>query len=347
MITMNPEEYYMPAEWEQHEAIWLTWPHDRDSFPDLASAEKAFVEIIKAIHRSESVNLLVLDRKMQLKATKLLQQEQVDLSNVYFFVQDYADVWIRDYGPIFVLHKQTKKLVMTNWIFNAWGDKYKELLKDNNIPLALNRFLKLPMAHPDLVLEGGSIDVNGKGTLLTTQQCLLNKNRNPRFSYQQIEQYLKKYLGIAKIIWLKEGIVGDDTDGHIDDIARFVNSTTIVYCFEDNPQDENYRYLYENYELLKKARDQDGKKFTLVKLPMPGIVRHMVTGKRLPASYANFYIGNTVVLVPVFGHQNDTLALSILQAQFPQRKAVGINATALLHGLGTIHCCSQQQPKSF
>ncbi|MBI3032134.1 agmatine deiminase family protein [Candidatus Woesearchaeota archaeon] len=336
----------MPAEWEKHDAIWLSWPHDIDSFPDLAGAEKAYVAIIKAIHLSESVNLLVLNKKMQLKITKLLQQEQVDLKRVYFFVQDYADVWLRDYGPIFVLHKQTRTLAMTNWIFNAWGNKYDELLKDNNIPLALNRILNLPIVHPDLVLEGGSIEVNGRGTLLTTQQCLLNKNRNHYLNHVQIEQYLKKYLGITKIIWLREGIVGDDTDGHIDDLARFVNPTTILYCFEDDPHDENYRYLSENYELLKKARDQDGKKFMLVKLPMPGIVRHILTGKRLPASYANFYIGNTVVLVPVFGHKNDQTALAIIQAQFPQRKVIDINATALVHGLGTLHCMSQQQPKS-
>jgi agmatine deiminase len=232
---------------------------------------------------------------------------------------------------------------MVNWIFNTWGDKYDELLKDKDIPQVINKQMQLNCFRPHIVLEGGSIDVNGKGTLLTTEQCLLNRNRNPNLSKVEIEKYLKDHLGITHFIWLKNGICGDDTDGHIDDLARFVNPTTIVCAYEENIKDENYSALHENYELLLNSVDQDGNKLSIVKLPMPGNVGNE---GRLPASYTNFYIGNTKVLVQIFNEKNDSTALAILQKLFPDRKVVGINCADLVHGYGTIHCISQQQPSA-
>lgn len=231
---------------------------------------------------------------------------------------------------------------MVKWNFNAWGNKYSDLKEDNKIPYDLNERLSLQMFEPGIVLEGGSIEVNGAGTVLVTEQCLLNKNRNPNLNKEAIEKYLKEFLNVRNVLWLKEGIVGDDTDGHIDDIARFVNKNTILCAYEDNKSDDNYLPLKENYELLKSMKDQDGKGFNIVKLPMPGFVGDKKT--RLPASYANFYIGNSAVVVPIFGHENDAKALKIIQKLFPDRKIVGINCTAMVYGLGTLHCCSQQQP---
>ncbi|RQW79573.1 MAG: peptidyl-arginine deiminase [Methanothrix sp.] len=338
--------YQMPAEWEKHEAIWLTWPYDLDSFPRIDSVEKAYVAIIKAIHTSETVNLLVKDELMQGRVIDMLRKASVDLQRVKFHLVDYADVWFRDYGPTFVVRrrKETGKagLAMVNWIFNAWGEKYQELMDDTKIPSIINEDLKLPRFQPGIVLEGGSIDVNGLGTVLTTEQCLLNKNRNPSLSKEEIETYLKEYLNAKKVIWLKEGIAGDDTDGHVDDIARFVNPTTVLCAFEEDPEDENYSVLKENYELLCRETDQDGIPLTVIKLPMPGRVG---AERRLPASYANFYIGNDVVMAPVFGHKNDKAALEIIQQAFAGRKVVGINCREMVAGLGTIHCVSQQEPK--
>jgi agmatine deiminase len=333
--------YHMPAEWERHEAIWLSWPHDLDSFPEIESVEKAYVSIIKAIHESEMVNLLVTDEPMLSKVVESLKGASVDLSKVRFHIVSYADVWFRDYGPTFVVNREKGKLAMVTWIFNAWGEKYEELMRDVRIPCLINDDLKLECFVPGIVLEGGSIDVNGLGTVLTTEQCLLNKNRNPSLSKEEIEVYLKEYLGAKKVIWLKEGIAGDDTDGHVDDIARFADPTTVLCAWEADPQDENYAILKENYELLKSETDQDGRPLKVIKLPMPGRVGG---DERLPASYANFYIGNDVVMVPVFGHENDKVALKTIQAVFPDKKVVGINCRDMVHGLGTIHCISQQQP---
>jgi agmatine deiminase len=334
--------YRMPAEWEKHDAIWLSWPHDPTTFPSrVAKAEEIYVQIIKLIHLGEDVNLFVKDKNMKERVTGLLGKAGVDLSKVHFFQFDYADVWFRDYGPTFVKNKKGER-AMVHWIFNSWGDKYEELLRDSQIPLVINKKMHLTRFEPCIVLEGGSIDVNGKGTLLTTEQCLLNKNRNPTLNKNQIEKYLKDYLNVDHIIWLKKGIVGDDTDGHIDDLARFVSPSTIVCAYEENTKDENYPILKENYELLAKSTDQDGKKFNIVKLPMPGYVGE--ESKRLPASYANFYIGNDTVLVPIFGHKNDQAALSILQKLFPTKNVAGVNCVDLVYGLGTIHCITQQQP---
>lgn len=345
MTLPAQSKFYMPAEWEPHEAVWLAWPHDLDSFPHLEEARDAFAEFIKEVHTDERVELLVLDEKMKTSATEMLASKGMNFSRINFHIADYADIWFRDYGPIFV-HDQSKPqpaLAMTKWIFNAWGNKYQTLLKDNEIPYKIQERLNLPMIKTNMVLEGGSIEVNGAGTLLTTEACLLNKNRNPNLSKPEIEEKLKNYLGARKIIWLKKGIAGDDTDGHIDDIARFANSATVLCARPDDETDSDFPALRENFEILQKALDQNGKPFEVVKLPTPGVVLGD-NGKRLPASYANFYVSNAKVLVPVFGTEHDEEALAVIAAAFRGRKVAGIRANVLVSGLGAFHCLSQQQP---
>jgi agmatine deiminase len=334
--------YSMPAEWEKHDAIWLAWPYDPTTFPDrVEKVEATYVQIVKEIHQGEHVNLFVLNEETKQNATKLFKQANIDLSKVSFFIFDYADVWFRDYGPIFVKNPK-HELAMLHWNFNSWGEKYETLLKDRQIPDVINQKMALRCFKPGVVLEGGSIDVNGKGTLLTTEQCLLNKNRNPHLNKKQIEKYLSDYLGVQHFIWLKCGILGDDTDGHIDDLARFVNPTTVVCAYQEDEADEDYAVLRENFDILAKSVDQDGVKLKVVKLPMPLVLSD--ESFRLPASYTNFYIGNQKVLVPVFDDKNDEKALGILQDLFPTRKVVGIRSVDLVYGFGTIHCISQQQP---
>ncbi len=340
--TFRELGFSMPAEWQCHDAIWLAWPYDPTTFPDrVERVEATYVQIVKEIHESEEVNLFVIDEPTKRKATAMFKQAGVNMDRVHIFIADYADVWFRDYGPIFVRNSK-HELAMVHWDFNSWGEKYETLLRDKEIPEVINKKMALKRFKPGIVLEGGSIDVNGEGTLLTTEQCLLNRNRNPSLNKEKIEGYLKDYLGVRHFIWLKQGILGDDTDGHIDDLARFVDPTTIVCAYEDNENDADYDVLNENYELLTQSVDQDGKELKIIKLPMPKVVSD--EGYRLPASYTNFYIGNTKVLVPVFDHPNDGKALAILRELFPTRKVVGINCVDLVYGFGTIHCISQQQP---
>jgi agmatine deiminase len=336
----------MPAEWEPHSAVWLSWPHDPVSFPYLEEAEQAFANFIHEVSESERVELQVLNEAMQQRVIAMLREWGTDPSRVRFHINDYADIWFRDYGPIFVVNRATKQLAMTKWVFNAWGSKYETLLKDNRVPYAMNESfnppLRLPMYEPGIVMEGGSIEVNGAGALMTTEQCLLNPNRNPHLDKKQLEDFLRDYLGVRHFIWLKEGIAGDDTDGHIDDIARFVNKNTVVCARQPDTSDPDHAILEENFRILEAATDQDGNKLNVIALPTPGFVGD--EEGRLPASYANFYIANTKVLVPTFGVENDARALEVIQSVFPNRKVGGINAKALVYGLGTFHCMTQQQP---
>jgi agmatine deiminase len=331
--------YRMPAEWEPQEAIWLAWPHNELTWPGgmLEEVQRTYVEIIRVLHAGQRIRLLVKNSESEERIRRTLAREGVAPAQIDFVPVAAEDSWIRDYGPTFLIHPQSRQLAMVKWIFNAWGNKYDDLIGDDRIPYELNRSLGLTMFEPGIVLEGGSIEVNGAGTVLTTEQCLLNRNRNPKLSRAEIEGYLKEYLNAASVLWLREGIAGDDTDGHIDDIARFVSAATVICAVEEDPADENYEILKENFERLKSFG------MNAVKLPMPGYIgdRHA----RLPASYVNFYIGNAVVVVPVFGHANDARALEIIQGCFPSRRVVGVHATAMVHGLGTIHCCSQQEPK--
>jgi agmatine deiminase len=274
----------------------------------------------------------------------MLLLRHVELARVRFHLHDYADIWFRDYGPSFVVNRDAKQLAMTKWTFNAWGNKYETLRKDGGVPHFMNETMQLPMFERGIVMEGGSFEVNGCGTLMTTEQCLLHPNRNPKLSKAEIEQYLSDSLGVRHFIWLKEGIAGDDTDGHIDDIARFVNPTTVLCARQPEESDTDHGVLEENFRLLEAATDQDGKKLRVISMPVPDWVGD--DEGRLPASYANFYIGNTKVLVPLFDTENDAAALEVIQSVFPDRKVVGINAKYLVYGLGTFHCMSQQQPST-
>lgn len=348
--TPATEGYRMPAEWHPHTATWLSWPKDPLTWPDrVPQVEEIFLSMMKAIALNEIVNLLVDD-----VGTEEAVRRRCDFSgaqNIRFHRVQTVDSWIRDYGPNFVV-SDTQGLAYNDWIFNAWGNKYEELKEDDTIPERLEPVLGIRRFEPGIVLEGGAIDVNGAGVVMTTEQCLLNPNRNPHLGRSQIELYLKSYLGVEKVLWLGEGIVGDDTDGHVDDIARFVSPTTIVCAVEEDPEDANYALLQDNLKRLENATDVNGKSFEIVTLPMPGAVIGStdVTERnleRLPASYANFYIANGAVLVPVFGHKNDARALEIIQHIFPTRQAIGINCEPLVWGMGTIHCVTQQQPQAL
>lgn len=333
--------FRMPAEWEKHEATWLSWPKDPLTFPEniIDKVEQIYIKMIETLQKGERVELLVDDQKTEDRVSDLLSSK----NNLRFHKIKSADVWMRDYGPIFV--KSSNTIAATKWIFNAWGEKYDELLSDNATGMEICKTTKLQTFEPSIVLEGGSIDVNGKGLCLTTKQCLLNKNRNPKLNATQIESYLHDYLGVKKAIWLSEGISGDDTDGHIDDIARFVNENTVVCMVEEDKNDDNYRALRQNMELLEKFKGKDGRALDVIGIGMPGKVES--NHERLPASYANFYIGNNAVLVPVFGNpKNDEEALSKLSNFFTNKEMVGIDCRELVYGFGGIHCVTQQQPGS-
>jgi agmatine deiminase len=330
-------DYIMPAEWEPHDATWRAWPKNRDTFPGdtLAKVELVYVQMIEALTKGETVNVLVDDADAEERVAGMLRSTK----NVSFHIIRTSDVWVRDYGPIFI---RGRDIAATKWLFNAWGGKYSDLLPDNDAGTEIARSTGLKVFEAGVVLEGGSIDMNGEGACLTTEECLLNRNRNRGLNRREIEGCLTKYLGARSVIWLKKGIAGDDTDGHVDDIARFVDAKTVVCTLEEDPNDENFPALKANYDLLKGALDQDGRRIEVVTIPMPGQVSSEYG--RLPASYANFYIANKVVLVPVYGDRNDDRALDVLGDLFPGRKVQGIECTPLVNGLGAIHCVTQQQP---
>lgn len=352
MITsskMTPANlgFHMPAEWYPHAATWLTWPKDPLTWPErVPQVEEIYLAMIEALTQNEIVNLLI-DDHATMEAVKN-RCRFPSSTNLMFHITETVDSWIRDYGPNFVIDSKGN-LAFNDWRFNAWGNKYEELKQDDEIPRRLEPTLRARRFEPGIVMEGGSIDVNGQGCLLTTEQCLLNKNRNPQLTQLEIEQYLKDYLGVVKVLWLGEGIVGDDTDGHIDDITRFASADTIICAIEEDPADANYELLQDNLNRLRHMTDSQGNQFRIVTLPMPGVVGGSSTDtrslERLPASYANFYIANKTVLAPTFGHSNDSKAVETLQNVFPHRRVVPINCEPLVWGMGTIHCVTQQQPK--
>ncbi len=332
--------YRMPAEWEPHAATWLSWPRREgisfpDSFDRVMPALRAMVE---ALIESEQVCINVCNGAHEAEARSVLRG--LPMEPITFYRVPTNEPWCRDHGPIFLTRKRDPKLVVVDWDYNAWGNKYPPFDLDEVVPTRISETLKLPVFCPRMILEGGSVDVNGAGALLTSESCLLNKNRNPNLSRDQIEQRLRDYLGVRDIVWLGEGIAGDDTDGHIDDLARFVSERTIVTVVEDNHEDENYGPLQENLARLRDTKI-DHRKVDILTLPMPKkIVRE---GLRLPASYANFYIANTCVLVPTFADPNDEAALSVLRQCFPDRRVIGIDCRELIWGLGAFHCLTQQQ----
>lgn len=340
--------FRMPAEWHPHHSTWLTWPKDPETWPDRVTQVQAiYLDMIAALAPYEIVDLLVDDDETERHVRE--QCGPAAASRVRFHHIQTVDAWIRDYGPNFLLGPNGEG-AFNDWTFNAWGNKYEALKQDDSVPRHLQPLLKLRMFSPGIVMEGGSIEVNGAGCVLTTEQCLLNPNRNPDLSRAEIEQHLKDYLGVTKVLWLGEGIVGDDTDGHIDDIARFVAHDVIVCAVEDDPDDANYEILQDNLARLKSMTGATARPFEIVTLPMPGIVGGSSTGtrdlERLPASYANFYIANSVVLAPVFGHANDERAVETLQKLFASRRVIPINCEPLVWGMGTIHCVTQQQPQT-
>jgi agmatine deiminase len=302
----------------------------------LGRVEEAYVKMVRALARGERVNILVDDEVMSRRVSSVVG----DLSGVSYHKIRTADVWIRDYGPIFV--RRAGGLTAVKWRFNAWGGKYDELLADDGVGLEVARAAGSPIVEPGLVLEGGSIDTNGRGVCLTTEQCLLNPNRNPGLTKDEIEGALSRYLGFSRFIWLGEGVVGDDTDGHVDDIARFVDSNTVVCMIEDNMEDDNHAALTGNIQRLMQATDENGERLRVLPIAMPK--KRIGGDERLPASYANFYVGNAAVLVPAFDDDNDKAALDTLGNAFPGREVVGINCEALVYGFGGLHCVTQQQP---
>jgi agmatine deiminase len=333
----------MPAEWEPQAAVWLSWPHKRTTWPGkFRPIPYVFAEIVKQISRFEPVRINCA-AKLQPRAKQLCAAVGADMARVTFYAHPTNDTWCRDHGPIFVKNRKTGEMAVTDWVFNMWGDKYRPYDLDNKIPGRIAQKLKLRRFVNPMVLEGGSIDVNGDGLLLTSEQCLLNKNRNPRLFRDDIEQNLMDFLGVKQVLWVGEGIVGDDTDGHIDDITRFYKRDGFVTCVEPNQRDANHRYLSDNVERLRSFRTPAGRKFDIVELPMPKPMA--VDGQRVPASYANFLIINGAVLVPQFRQkQLDAAARAIIGDCFPGREVVPIDCSDLIWGLGTLHCISQQQP---
>src|SRR5205823_3490085 len=342
--TQAPAElgYRMPAEWEPQAATWLSWPRREGiSFPDsFDRVLPALREMVAALVESEPVCINVINGAHEAEARAVLDALPQQECITYYEIPT-NEPWCRDHGPIFLTRKNDPKLAVVDWDYNAWGNKYPPFDLDEVVPTRVAELLKVPVFYPRMILEGGSIDVNGAGALLTSESCLLNKNRNPNLSRDQIERRLRDYLGVRDILWLRDGIAGDDTDGHIDDLARFVSEHRIVTSVEKNRDDKNYEPLQENLARLRQ-RKIGGRKIDILTLPMPKkIVRE---GLRLPASYANFYIANTCVLVPTFADKNDQAALSLLGKCFPGRRVIGIDCRELIWGLGTFHCLTQQQP---
>jgi agmatine deiminase len=335
----------MPAEWAPHRGTWLSWPHKEASWPGKFGPVPAiFVRMVRHLADHEEVHINVAGPGMEQQVRRLLADEGAGAGNVCFHHNPTNDAWCRDHGPIFVQRdgEHGREEAVVDWKFNAWGDKYPPYDLDDVIPTRVAREYGLPVFHPGIVLEGGSIEVNGRGTLLTTEACLLNPNRNPTLDRDAIEAYLRAYLGVRHILWLGDGIAGDDTDGHVDDLTRFVDERTVVTVVEDDPADENYEPLQQNLERLRGMRDQDGRPLRVVTLPMPRALFH--EEQRLPASYANFYIANGLVLLPTYDPDRDEEARHTLQELFPTREVIGIDCTDLVWGLGAFHCVSQQWP---
>jgi agmatine deiminase len=336
--------YYFPAEFASHRATWLSWPHKEASWPGkIHTIYPNYPLFIKELTKSELVCINVNDEAMKLFAIDCLNKAHVDLSKVKFYLNPTNDAWCRDHGPAFLINPDAEeKKVIVDWNYNAWGNKYPPYDLDDVIPTRIAEQLGLPVYHPGIIMEGGSVEFNGERTVLTSTCCLLNENRNPHLKKEDIEKFLHEYYGATQVLWVEEGIEGDDTDGHIDDTVRFVNADTVLSVVEENKNDENYQLLQDNLHQLSKMRLASGKQLNIVELPMPKPV--IYENQRLPASYANFYIANGSVIVPVFQCSNDDKALQVIQRCFPDRDVIGIDSTDIIWGLGSFHCLSQQEP---
>jgi len=334
--------YRMPAEWEPHAATWLSWPRREGiSFP--GSFDRVMTtlrEMVSALIESEPVCINVCNGAHEAEARAVL--DGLPNECITYYEIPTNEPWCRDHGPIFLIRDDDPKLAVVDWDYNAWGNKYPPFALDEVVPTRVAELFDLPVFYPKMILEGGSIEVNGAGALLTSESCLLNKNRNPKLTRREIEQRLRDFLGVSEILWLGDGIAGDDTDGHIDDLARFISERKVVTVVEENSDDENYEPLQQNLERLKKMKI-GGQPIEIGTLPMPKKIER--EGLRLPASYANFYIANSCVLVPAFANPADQAALSTLRDCFPGRRIVAIDCRELIWGLGTFHCLTQQQPE--
>lgn len=341
--TPKAQGFEFPAEWEEQDALWLSWPHKEESWPDKIELIYPFyATFIRLVAEDQLVRINVADQTMKDFALSYISAAGANLQHVEFYFHPTNDAWCRDHGPAFLVNRRTGEKAIVDWGYNAWGGKYPPFDLDDIIPTRIADALGVKLFTPPIVMEGGSVDFNGQGTILTTTSCLLNKNRNPQLSQEQIERYLMDYYGQKQVLWLDDGIVGDDTDGHIDDITRFVSADTVLTVVEENSEDENYEVLQKNLQDLKKMTLSDGRSLKVIELPMPSAV--MWEDQRLPASYANFYIANKIVVVPVFQDKNDQKALEIIQTCFPDRKVVGVDSIDIIWGLGSFHCLSQQEP---
>ncbi len=352
VINKTPQEegFFFPAEWERHKATWLAWPHNPTDWPDkLDTIRWVYCEIVRKISPGERIRMLVNNKQMENLARKYLSRSGANPNCVDFIIHPTNRGWTRDAGPIFVKSRSKSETAIVHFHFNGWA-KYDDWQKDRKVPETAAKYLKKKLFIAQIngkpfILEGGGIDVNGRGTLITTEECYLHPKiqvRNKGVGKEQFEETLKKYLGVSNIFWLGNGIKGDDTHGHIDDLCRFVNPTTLVMIKENNPKDVNYRPLAKNWERIKDIRLEDGSKPEVIPLPIPAPL--YFDGYRLPASYANFYICNDAVIVPTFNDPNDRIALGTLSELFKDRTVVGIHAVDLVLGFGTLHCLSQQEP---
>lgn len=341
LLTPKQLEFSFPAEWHRHKATWLSYPHNENSWPGkIETIYPSYNLFIKELSSSEQVHININDPAQQLWAEEELKKINCNMESVYFHSFKTNDAWARDHGPAFVIKGKEKALV--NWNYNAWGGKYPAEL-DNLIPQQIAEYLNIQSFSPNIVMEGGSIDVNGCGDLITTKACLLNENRNPNLTQSQIEEKLREFYCVENILWLNDGIEGDDTDGHVDDLTRFVNEDTVVTVVEPNKNDDNYQPLQDNLKLLSKMRLNNGKQINIIEILMPARVEY--EGQRLPASYANFYIANDKVIMPLYKCEQDEKAFILLEQVFKDRKIIGIDSTDIIWGLGSFHCLSQQEPE--
>jgi agmatine deiminase len=344
MKTPKELGYYFPAEWEKHDATWLSWPHKESTWPGkIEKIYSVYSHFIGILAEGERVCINVNDKAMQEKAESHLNQAGVDLKQVEFFIHPTNDAWCRDHGPSFLIRSSVMHpKAIVDWKYNAWGGKYPPYDLDDRIPTLISTQYCIPCFTPEIIMEGGSVEFNGKGTVLTTKSCLLNPNRNPLCTQDQIEEYLIQYYGVDQVLWLDKGIEGDDTDGHIDDLTRFVNENTVVTIVAHQRNHPDYEILKSNVKALESMRLLNGEFLNIIELPVPK--PYIYEGQLLPCSYANFYISNAAVIVPTFEDHMDEIALNVLSNCFKNRKVIGLNSKDIIWGLGSFHCLSQQEP---
>lgn len=345
VLTPKQLGFIFPPEWHPHRATWLTFPHNHASWQGdkLLTMRPQYLEFIKAISKGEKVGIVTHEELLKLVISQELKDAGIDLNQIEFLVKRTNDAWCRDHGPAFLINPETKQKMIVDWEHNAWGGKYPPYDDDNTTPNAIAEHLGLLSVEPGIVMEGGSVEFNGAGSVLTSRSCLLNPNRNPHLNQGQIEDYLCNYYGVEQVLWVEDGIVGDDTDGHIDDTTRFVNEDTVVACVENDRNDANHAVLQTNLKMLKEMRLVNGKQLNVIELPMPKAV--VIDGFRAPGSYANFLICNAGVIVPVFDNANDQVAVDLLGQAFPEKKIIPLSATEIIWGQGSFHCLSQQEPE--